>query len=152
MLCKHFERLVTQGAGSVCKCTYSPTPWRRQELLFTGQQEAFLERHNVAGGLTASVEPSRVAVKENQLYFSSLPDKVCDIFHNTPVLSDDRCYITHLKVWLYCLEGSWERKCFKSEVSSVFTLGYPFMWSQLCRAPLAGFADLGTYSRWSDLH
>lgn len=30
------------------------------------------------------------------------------------------------------------RKCFQSEVSSVFTLGYPFIWPQLCPAPSPG--------------
>lgn len=46
-------------------------------------------------------------------------------------LSLDSHYITSLRVCLCCFKGSWERKCFLSEVSSLFTLGYPSVWPQL---------------------
>lgn len=65
-------------------------------------------------------------------------------------LSLDSHYITSLRVCLCFPKDSWERKCFLSEVSSLFTLGYPSAWPQLWPASLFTVADAAGGTTSSD--
>lgn len=101
-----------QQGGFSCKCKKKKKKnWHK---FYTAIAEVFVSVHDESQNVILS--PIFLNVFFSEVLF---------------VLSVGSRYITSLRGCLCCLEGSWERKRFLSEVSSLFTLGNPPVWPQL---------------------